>query len=256
MPADGVDILMYHSISEGPGPLSISPSIFRMQMQTLADCGFRGVSLSDYISIRQRQSPVSGKTVVLTFDDGFADFADVVFPDLHDRGWRCTVFVAAALIDRYRDTGWDPDGSGIARPLLSWKEIQRLSGCGVEFGSHGLSHVDLTRVPSGTASGEIIDGKRDLEDRVRSSVTSFAPPFGRSTPGIRRQVAQHYRCSVGTTLARASEASDPFDLPRIEMWYFRDPARWRRYVSRGPTGYFAVRRFFRAIRRAGVTRLA
>lgn len=254
MPRDAADILMYHSISAGPGPLSISPSTFRMQMQALSDCGFRGVSLHDYLSAPRTGSSSSSiegagnlaPVVVLTFDDGYADFADVVFPELSGRGWGCTVFVAPFLIGRAE--GWDPDGSG-PRTLMGWPDVQTLAGRGIEFGSHGLSHVDLTRIPPQTARAEIVDSKRALEERVRRSVTSFAPPFGRSTPRIRADIARHFRCAVGTTLGRASDADDLFDLPRIEMWYFREPGRWRRYLTQGPTAYFHARRLFRAVRR-------
>jgi hypothetical protein len=45
----------------------------------------------------------------------------------------------------------------------------------------------------------------------------------------------------------ADQHSDLFDLPRIEMWYFRNIERWRRYVSQGWTPYFALRRALRAV---------
>ena len=78
-------------------------------------------------------------------------------------------------------------------------------------------------------------------------MTSFAPPFGRSSEVLRAEIARHYVCSAGTTMARASAASDLYDLPRIEMWYFRHPRRWRDHVARGPAAYFNVRRLLRRI---------
>ena len=53
MSHDVVNILMYHSIAKGPRPLAIAPETFRMQLDTLARCGFRGAALRDYIADRK-----------------------------------------------------------------------------------------------------------------------------------------------------------------------------------------------------------
>ena len=248
------DILMYHSISEGPGPLSIPPLTFRMQMETLADCGFRCVSLRDHLSADRhapgkwgaRSADPTARAAVVTFDDGYVDFMEFVVPELNRRGWTCTLFVAPRLIEAREP--WNPDGSA-ARHLMTWRDIQRAAACGIEIGSHGLSHVDLTELPPEAARAEIEDSQQILEERVQQTIISFAPPFGRSTPAIRAEIARHYGCSVGTTMARASGGDDIFDLPRIEMWYFRDRHRWQQYAREGPTPYFHARRFLRAVRR-------
>ena len=42
-----VNILMYHSISEGAGPTCIAPRTFREQMAALEECGYRAVALAE-----------------------------------------------------------------------------------------------------------------------------------------------------------------------------------------------------------------
>ena len=108
-----VNILMYHSIGEGPAPLAIPVPTFRMQLDALAACGLRGVSLREYV--RARSQPARSSMVVLTFDDGYRDFADVAAPEIVARGWSCTVFLPTDLIGS--PTGWDADGSGRLRRL-------------------------------------------------------------------------------------------------------------------------------------------
>ena len=42
-----MQVLTYHSISNDPGPTSIPASVFRGQMDALADCGYRVVRLAE-----------------------------------------------------------------------------------------------------------------------------------------------------------------------------------------------------------------
>jgi peptidoglycan/xylan/chitin deacetylase (PgdA/CDA1 family) len=241
----GVDILLYHSIANGPPPLAISPVTFRMHLQALAAHGFRGVSLREYMAHRVSAATSGERIVVLTFDDGYADFTEAAFPEIESRGWGCTLFVSPACIDGTvdsRSTGM------LSRPLLGWADLDRLARRGVEIGAHGLTHADLARAMPNVIREEVVESRSVIEARLGTRISSFAPPFGRSSSAVRGQIRQHYRCAVGTTLGRATVASDPFDLPRIEMWYFRGRARWERYLKCGPTAYFHARRLLRAVR--------
>ncbi len=236
----GVDILTYHSIATGPGPLAIRPETFQIQMETIAQCGFRGVSLRDYFGMRdepRERAPV----VVLTFDDGYQDFAEVAFPEIKARGWSCTVFLCSGLVGT--PEGWDPDGAG-PRPLLDWGEAATLAAQGVELGGHSVSHPDLTRLTGEHARAEIATAKETIEARARCEVTCFAAPYGRTTAAIRADIARFYCAAVGTRMDRADADSDRFDLPRIDMWYFRNPTRWRQYLE-GAAAYFTLRRALR-----------
>jgi peptidoglycan/xylan/chitin deacetylase (PgdA/CDA1 family) len=239
-----VNILMFHSISEGRGPLAIDPGVLRMQLDTLAQAGFRCAALRDAIATSPATAaPNRDRLAVLTFDDGYRDFAEVAWPEIEKRGWGATVFLSSGLVGS--PDGWDPDGRG-RRPLLDWREARRLADRGVELGAHAVSHRDLTRLTHDEACGEIQTSRATIEDRTGASVTSFAAPFGHTTTAIRAEIARLYQRAVGTTLGRADDRSDRFDLPRIEMWYFRDAVRWRRHLE-GATGYLSMRR---ALRRA------
>jgi len=239
-----VPILMYHSVSDaGPGPVSLPSSAFRDQVAVLADTGARGITVSQYVAARKAGGELPRGTVVLTFDDGYRDFADRVFPVLQKHGWGATVFVPIAPVDEGRP--WDC-GDGHRRELLSWHEIGELASNGVEFGAHSINHTDLTRLPAEDAREEIAMSGERLYEQTGRRVEGFAPPFGRADEALRHEMARHYSWSVGTRLDRAWGRSDLFDLPRIEMWYFRSRRRWRQYVLQGWTGYFAVHQAMRA----------
>ncbi len=244
-PARCVNILMYHSISDRPGPTSISPALFRAQMEVLAECGYRAITLGEYVAWHSGKDDLPAEVVVITFDDGFADFSIHAFPCLHDRQWPATVFLPTAKL------GGQEDWAGAdrpPRPLLSWDQVCELGEKGIEFGAHSVTHADLTVLKEEELRREVLHSKHDIEQRTGRPVCSFAPPYGRSNGKVRAVLRTCYQVAVGTRLARADRSCDLFDLPRIEMHYFRDIGRWRAYLEGHGEAYFHGRRFLRRVR--------
>ena len=243
--APPVSILMYHSISEGPPPLCMPPAYFRAQLAVLAELGYRTISAAAYAAWRRGEQSLAGSSVVLTFDDGCEDVVTGAVPAIAERGWGATVFLPAALIGT--DGTHDVGGCRIG-PFMSWRTSASLDRAGIELGAHGLTHTDLTRLAPDAARAEIHRSGDLIQDRTGRMVTTFAPPFGLSTPSLRREIATRYGCSVSTTLDRAGADADLYNLPRIDMHYFRRIDRWRDFVAQGTTFYFARRRVLRGIR--------
>jgi peptidoglycan/xylan/chitin deacetylase (PgdA/CDA1 family) len=237
-------ILMYHSIAEGEGPIRISPRVFREQITILADSGRYTVSLREYASWLNGTVQLRPGFVVITFDDGYRDFADQAYPELERRGWGSTVFVPAGKIGMSND--WDRAGRSMT--LMDRTCLEGLAREGrVEIGSHAVSHRDLTGIPFVEAKQEIADSRAMLEDITGAEVGGFAPPYGRTNPQLRTEIGNHYSCAVGTRLACANRSNEIFDLPRIEMWYFRQPHRFRDLLLGRTTWYLPMRRVVRTI---------
>ena len=246
-PRDGpvVDILMYHSISEAGGPTSIPPVVFREQMGALADSGMPVVSLDDLREARAGGRSLPPRSVVVTFDDAFADFAETAWPSLEAHGFAPVVFVPTGHVGGAE--GWRGAASP-ARRLMGWPTIRALAAAGVRFGSHSVSHPDLARLAPDRLDEELRASRATLEDRLGTAVEHFAPPYGLTTPSVRRRIAAHYQSSVGTRLGRAGPDEDIFDLPRLEMFYFTAPGRWQRHLAGRGAAYLRARRLLRGVR--------
>ncbi len=108
-------VLMYHSVqpyTEDPYLVTVGPSRFEQQMRWLSRRGLRGVSIAELLAAR---AAGAGKGLVgLTFDDGYADFAEYALPVLQRHGFTATVFVIAG--------GWAGTTSGtrLARASRCW----------------------------------------------------------------------------------------------------------------------------------------
>lgn len=101
------------------------------------------------------------------------------------------------------------------RLLLNWDEVREMSGHGISFGSHSVSHGILPLMSPGQAQEEITGSLRALRDRAVNHVPVFCYPNGSSSPELAGQVrAAGYAAAVTTRFGY--EGSAPDDLFRIK----------------------------------------
>ena len=244
--AGEVDVLMYHSISRSSGPTSIAPSVFSEQMRILRELGYRSISLSR-LADRTGRAELPERPVIITFDDGFADFADTAYPILQENGFSATVFLPTGRIGQCES--W-VGANEPARPLLSWDQIENLDRLGVEFGGHSVTHADLAALPLDELTSEIRAAQDAIAEHLGKPTRTFAPPYGSTSLRVQRELARFSEVSVGTKLGRAEPNSNIHDLPRIEMFYFQKMPIWRLYLERRAEGYLKLRSAARKIRAA------
>lgn len=245
--AGAVDILMYHSISDGGGPTCLPPRVFREQMAALAGTGTPVVPLEAVVAWMEGRGTLPARSAAITFDDGFRDFARTAQPVLAAHGFPATVFLPAARMGGAAD--W-PGAAAPALPLMDWAEAAELAAEGVRFGGHGATHADLDALPPARVEDELRRCRDLIGERLGRAPEHFAPPYGRAGPAARRRIARHFRASCGTRLGRARRGDDLFALPRLEMFYFADPARWRAHLEGRGAAYLRLRQGLRAAREA------
>ena len=246
---DALAVLTFHSISSEPGPTSIGAATFRMQMGVLAESGFRSMTCQDFLDWREGRATSATQRVLITFDDGYDDFGTVAFPILREHGFSCLVFVPTGKLGARED--WRGANTS-ARPLMSWSTVIELARAGIEFGAHGVTHADLTSLATDRRRHEIERCAQELAEKIGHRTRSFAAPYGHVNQAVLADIAQTYDVAFGTRFDRAHPTCDLFDVPRIEMHYFREPRHWRAVV-RGDRSYFLVRRMLRAAKSAGTS---
>jgi peptidoglycan/xylan/chitin deacetylase (PgdA/CDA1 family) len=242
-----VDILMYHSISDRGGATAIVPSAFSMQMEALAASGLPVLTMDDLLAARTGGAALPPRSVVITFDDGFEDFARTAWPVMQRHGFRPIVYLPTGFVGRAE--GW----RGIADPpraLMGWGTIRTLAGEGVAFGGHTVSHPDLPSLDDKAVEAELSVSAREIGERLGIAAEHFAAPYGRTDPRVRAAIARHFRTNVGTRLFTATGSDDLFDLPRLEMFYFTDRAVWTRHLAGQGAPYLARRRALRRVKSA------
>jgi peptidoglycan/xylan/chitin deacetylase (PgdA/CDA1 family) len=163
-------VLLYHRVARtsDPGdPLCVSPEQFDAQMRFLALKGFGTHGLGDAPNGAR-------KPVVITFDDGYLDTYTTAFPILRAYGLTATVFLVPGCVGT-SSGGWGPP---IPAPLMTWEHVEEMARHGISFQSHTRTHPDLARCSDAVALAELVDSRREIEDRIGREVVALAYPFG------------------------------------------------------------------------------
>jgi peptidoglycan/xylan/chitin deacetylase (PgdA/CDA1 family) len=165
---------MYHYIRVNPNPrdrvgfaLSVTPAAFHAQMAYLSRNQFHVIPLSQAIAAIRNHGPLPSRPVVLTFDDGYADFYTTAVPEMRRYGFTATDYVVPHLVGR---------GS-----FMTWSQVIAADRLGFTIGAHTMNHVALRQYPTARALWEMSESKRQLQEVLGHPVTEFAYPYGSFT---------------------------------------------------------------------------
>jgi peptidoglycan/xylan/chitin deacetylase (PgdA/CDA1 family) len=224
-----IPILMYHSIREGQEgrhpyyETNTSPRVFAQHMKFLHENGYRALSLDKALQTLTKGDS-SLKSVVITFDDGFADFYSHAFPILSEHGFTATMFVVTGLLKTQRTCFK-------GKECLTLSEVRELHSQGISIGSHTVTHPDLKLLPQDEVENELSGSKKTLEDALGAPIKSFAYPF--AFPEADRRFVSRladllnkcgYENGVTTILGTAHPGANRWFLPRLPVNTWDDPA--------------------------------
>ncbi|WP_329339052.1 polysaccharide deacetylase family protein [Streptomyces sp. NBC_00663] len=202
-------IAMYHSVgdcSDDPYRITVTPDRLDRQLAWLGRRGLRGVSVTELLAAPHRAGLVG-----LTFDDGYADFLTDALPVLRRHGFGATLFVLPGRLGG--DNAWDPLGP--RKPLLTADGIREAARAGIEIGSHGLTHVDLTGTDDLRLKSEVVESRAALEGITGTEAGGFCYPYGaldERAVDVVREAGYRYACAIDP-----GPFDGPLALPRVHV---------------------------------------
>lgn len=237
-----IPILMYHSISEQASKkyktFAISPNLFAEHLAYLNDQGYTPLTVSEFIDKKSEGfAGLPARPVLLTFDDGFADFYEGALPALRKYDFKATLYIVTKYIG---DTGrWlVREGEG-NRPMLSWEQVLEINAAGIECGGHTHTHPQLDTIPHAQVREEVSLCKTILEDKLNHEVRSFAYPFGYHTAAIKEIVRESgYSSACAVRYEMSLEDTDQFALTRLQADPSTSVARLEALLTSGTPSLF------------------
>ena len=218
--ATSLPILMYHRVAPAANPelarYCVQPADFAAQMAFLTDAGYYGIGWETLLAHLTYAIPFPGLPVVITFDDGYADFVDHALPILEKNGFTATIFIVTDEIGGYNT--WD-SAYGPQIALLGEAGLSQLRGRGMHLGSHTASHAPLAILPPTEMARELRSSRQRLEALLGNKVEIVAYPHG-SHDQIVAQAAAAAGYMLGvTSRAGHCELSDTaLSLPRVAIF--------------------------------------
>jgi len=175
-------VLMYHSISahigkEKHNKWRVKPEDFEKQMKWFYENEWTSYTASEISKL----DVIPEKSFVITFDDGFEDNYTTAFPILKKYNFKATIY----LVPTQKTNHWESKNTSVISNLLNSIQIKEMDESGlIEFGSHTLSHVNLSTINNEQLKNEVIKSKEEVEKIIGKECEAFAYPYGKFDESI------------------------------------------------------------------------
>lgn len=162
---DNIPILAYHDVIENPvNDTDISIENFEKQMKYLYNHNYKTLSLDEFYEWKSGKN-ISGKKIVLTFDDGKESFYTNVIPILEKYNFKAVVFVI--------------DSSTNNKTYMSIEQLNDIrknhNNMDIQAHSYNLHLMDLA------ISNDYNIYNEDMKKTKENNYSYYAYPFGISS---------------------------------------------------------------------------
>lgn len=219
-----VPIMMYHNVeqSDTSRPNWVSPERFRWQMQYLKKHGYRVIRLAELVEAIKEGKSLPRKTVVITFDDGYANNYTHAFPILQEYQFPAIIFVPSDLVGQ--------------EGFLTWAQLREMFQAGIDIGSHTHTHAYLPELPLDEQRDQIFQSKRRLEEKLGIKIDYFSYQTGGFDEQIKALVKEAgYKGACTTNRGYDRFNKDVYEFKRIR---FSDQDHRQDYLWMKLSGYY------------------
>lgn len=207
----GTTALIYHRVGGGSADERDLPTAeFADQLDVLA--GHDVVSIDT--ALDRLDAGDRTPSVVLTFDDGFADVHTNAWPLLRERGMPFTLYLATGYVGATMH--WEGSTSRSPGAALTWGQVAEMAGSGLcTVGNHTSSHPR----PEKLTPAELDQCSDAMEEHLGRGARPrhFAYTWGVEVPWMRQSLRMRFRSAATGRLGRNLPGYDPMALRRIPV---------------------------------------
>ncbi len=164
--------------------------------------------------------------VILTFDDGERNIYEYAFPILKKFKMRAIVFLVVQYIGKKNI--WDVTLTGRRHNHLDWHQIKEMKKWGIEFGSHTMTHRNLTKLKSADIKHELFESRKILEKEI-GECDSISYPFNKVNSDVIKTAAR-----AGYTYGFGGNGSSNLCLRKDAMYIIDTISSFRTKIFEKP----------------------
>lgn len=259
-------VLCYHRVLPAlagaePPDYSVTPQQFAAQMSLLNDEGFTSLTLDEYFEAASGLRALPSRSLLVTFDDGFADNYLAAWPIARRLGVKINLFICTGLVGGEQIPAFTKanERDELSRKKfpeqwwpLSWDQLREMMADGVGVGFHSHLHRNLGLLPDDEIASDTAEGISSFKEHLGEAPRFFAFPFGHygSYPDKAIEVlnAQGMKMFFTTELGRTPVDHGRRSFSRIVIHPEDDLNSFRRKLFGGYDWVGRLRRFSYSMR--------
>lgn len=179
-----IPVFMYHAVAQpwaGDPALDVWPSDVEKQLQYLQDNGYETIFFEDIAHIEDYEKPV-----ILTFDDGYLNNYDTLFPILQRFNAKATFFIVSGYMEK-------PGAQ-----FMNAEQVREVSQSGlVDIQSHTAHHHFLHWRAEDALHVELSDSKLALTRITGKEPYVLCYPAGHENSHVREVATEEYNYNFG-----------------------------------------------------------
>lgn len=207
-----ITVLCYHEVTPDREDdcMNVKPEVFRQHIREFKEAGYSFIDVGDLR--RYAKSPVSfpEKTLLITFDDGYADNYKYAYPILREEQVPGTFFVVSSTINKDN--------------RLTADQLREMLSNGMKVGSHTVNHEILTNMNTEEVDFELRESKKSLEKILGDPVYALAYPTGKTNEAVLNKTKKYYDMAFLATVS-ANQKQTLFTLQRYGVF------SWNKHIE-------------------------
>ncbi len=207
--SSGMTVLIYHRVGgESVDERDLAAGDFAAQLNALdPDRVIPLDTAADRLVVGD-----SAPSVVLTFDDGFADVHANAWPLLRAKGLPFTIYVSTDYVGG--TMRWDGSTATVAGAGLSWDQLGEMADSGLcTIGNHTASHAR----PAQVDEFELDRCSDTIEKELGIRPLHYADTWGVRPPGIDTMLRARFRTAATGRVGRNRPGCELLQLRRIPV---------------------------------------
>jgi peptidoglycan/xylan/chitin deacetylase (PgdA/CDA1 family) len=174
-----VTVLCYHEVrpDRDDDCMNVKPEVFRRHIREFKEAGYTFLDVSD---LRKSAAGTSlpEKSLLITFDDGYADNYNYAYPILREEQIPATFFVVSSTVGNNN--------------RMTADQLREMQANGMQIGSHSVNHENLAVMSSKEIDFELRVSREALEKILGKPVYALAYPAGKVNEDVLDGAKKYY----------------------------------------------------------------